>query len=362
MFCGSPSMLEAIARRSRSSEKAGLGHFAGARYSLRPFTKSFAHTCPARLRMDSKLRLELTILLSCVLIAATASAQQQGLAPQAVQQQPPVQAVAPPQAPAGFALNALQQAQLNAVLAAWQQQGATVNTFKCDFERWEYNLVFGPSRDIPLNKNKGELSFGRPDKGSFRITEINTWKESPPPAGQPATAEKVGTWAPQPNAIGEHWVCDGKSVFEYRHDQKHLVERRIPPHLQGQAIVDGPLPFLFGADAEKLKARYWMRVEQQPNQAQIWLVALPKFQAQAADFRAVEVILDHQRLLPTHMQVHLPNGDRHMYTFDIAGATINSPLQKLQVLFRLPRLPGGWKHIVEQMPIEQAAQPAAPPR
>ena len=64
---------------------------------------------------------------------------------------------------------------------------------------------------------------------------------------------------------------------------------------------------------------------------QIWLVALPKFQAQAADFRAVEVILDRQRLLPTHMQVHLPNGDRHMYTFDIASATINSPLQKLQV-------------------------------
>jgi hypothetical protein len=132
--------------------------------------------------------------------------------------------------------------------------------------------------------------------------------------------------------------------------------------LQGQAIVDGPLPFLFGADANKLKARYWMRVEQQPNQAQVWLVALPKFQAQAADFRAVEVILDRQRLLPTHMQVHLPNGDRHMYTFNIAGATINSPLQKLQVFFQLPRLPVGWKRIVEQMPVEQAAQPAPAPR
>lgn len=315
--------------------------------------------------MDSKLRLEMNVLLFCVVSAATAAAQQQ-LAPQAVQQQPPVQAAAAPQAPvqapAGFALNALQQAQLDQVLMAWQQQSAKVNTFKCDFERWEYNLVFGPDRDIPLNKNKGELSFGRPDKGSFRITEINTWKETSPPAGQPAQAEKKGTWLPQPNAIGEHWVCDGKSVFEYRHDQKHLVERRIPAHLQGQAIVDGPLPFLFGADAGRLKARYWMRVEQQPNQAQIWLVALPKFQAQAADFRAVEVILDRQRLLPTHMQVHLPNGDRHMYTFNIASATINSPLQKLQALFQLPRLHPGWKHIVEQMPVEQAAQPGPAPR
>ncbi|HEX2475704.1 MAG TPA: TIGR03009 domain-containing protein [Lacipirellulaceae bacterium] len=315
--------------------------------------------------MNSKLRLKVIVLLNC-LLAETAAAQQQGLAPQDMQQPPPVQAAAPQQAPvqvpAGFALNALQQAELDQVLIAWQQQSAKVNTFKCDFERWEYNLVFGPSPDIALNKNKGELSFGRPDKGSFRITEINTWTQTPQPPGQPAPAVKTGTWVPQPNAIGEHWVCDGESVFEYRHNQKQLVQRRIPPHLQGQAIVDGPLPFLFGADANKLKARYWMRVEQQPNQAQVWLVALPKFQAQAADFRAVEVILDRQRLLPTHMQVHLPNGDRHMYTFNIAGATINSPLQKLQVFFQLPRLPVGWKRIVEQMPVEQAAQPAPAPR
>jgi TIGR03009 family protein len=311
------------------------------------------------------LRLRLTALPFCMLIVVGADAQQQALAPQAVQSQAPAQAgvqQAPPvQAPVGFQLNALQQAQLNQVLATWQQESGKINTFKCEFERWEYNLVFGPGHDIPLNKNKGELSFGKPDKGSFQITEVHTWQAAPAPPGQPP-AQAQGTWVHQKNAIGEHWVCDGKSVFEYRHDQKHLVERPIPPHLQGKAIVDGPLPFLFGADAEKLKARYWMRIEQPPNQAQIWLVALPKMQAQAADFRAVEVILDRQRLLPTHMQVHLPNGDRHMYVFDIANASINSPLARLQAFFQLPRLPGGWKRIVEQMPLEQAAQPGPAPR
>ncbi|HEY3393109.1 MAG TPA: hypothetical protein VGK58_10400 [Lacipirellulaceae bacterium] len=316
--------------------------------------------------MFTKLRAHVTALSFLALMAASAAAQEQALAPQAAPQQVPPQSGAqqapPVQVPAGFQLNPLQQAALDQVLTAWQTQSAKIATFKCDFERLEYNLVFGPSRDIPLNRNKGELSFGRPDKGSFRITEINTWKETPPPPGQPAPAEKKGTWVPQPNAIGEHWMCDGKSVFEYRHNQKHLVERQIPPQFQGQAIVDGPLPFLFGADANKLKARYWMRLEQPPNQEQIWLVALPKLQAQAADFRAVEVILDRQRLLPTHMQVHLPNGDRHVYTFNIASATINSPLQKLQTLIKLPRLPGGWKHIVEQMPVEQAAQPGPAPR
>ena len=34
----------------------------------------------------------------------------------------------------------------------------------------------------------------------------------------------------------------------------------MPPELQGKAIVDGPLPFLFGADAQKLKQRYYLRI------------------------------------------------------------------------------------------------------
>jgi hypothetical protein len=151
-------------------------------------------------------------------------------------------------------------------------------------------------------------------------------------------------------------------VFEYRHDQKHLVERPIPPELRGKAIADGPLPFLFGADAAKLKARYWMRVEDQQNQNQIWIVALPKYQAQAADFKAVEVILDRQRMLPTHMQVHLPNGSRHVYVFGIAGASVNNPLDRIQNLIQIPRLYPGWKRIVEQAPVQQAAAPAPLPR
>jgi TIGR03009 family protein len=290
-------------------------------------------------------------------------AQQQAAPPaatpqQAQQAQGQQQAAVQPQAPQGFQLNALQQALLDQVLDAWQKKSGEIRTFKCSFERWEYDVAFGPGKDIPLNKNKGELSFQNPDKGSFQIKEITTWQAKNPVQGQAPAAQAQGDWAPQPNAIGEHWVCDGKSVFEYRHDQKQLVERPIPVQLQGQAIVDGPLPFLFGAEAAKLKARYWLRVDQQGNEDQVWLTALPKYQAQAADFKAVEVILDRQRLLPTHMQVHLPNGSRHVYMFDIPNASVNNPLAILQALFERPRVPLGYKRVVEQMPVVQAAQPA----
>jgi hypothetical protein len=76
----------------------------------------------------------------------------------------------------------------------------------------------------------------------------------------------------------------------------------------------------------------------------------------------VEVILDRKRLLPTHMQVHFPSGNRHMYMFDIASAKVNSPLDRFQALFARPRTPGGWKRVVEQMPVEQAAQSVQPAR
>lgn len=303
------------------------------------------------------------------LVVSAAAAQQAPLVPQGAQQPlaqgaqalPPAQQAPAPQPPPGFQLHALQMAELNQVLAAWQAQSGAIKTFKCAFERWDYNAAFGPAPNIPLNKDKGELSYGKPDKGSFQITEINTWQAKPVPPGQ-NPAQIQGDWVRQPDAVGEHWVCDGKSVFEYRHDKKQLVERPIPPHLQGQAIADGPLPFLFGANPNKLQARYWMRVEPPQDPNQVWLVALPKYQAQAADFKAVEVILDRQRMLPTHMRVTLPNGGRHLYIFDVAGASINSPLDRLQNMFQLPRLPLGWKRIVEPAAVQQAAQPVAQPR
>jgi TIGR03009 family protein len=277
--------------------------------------------------------------------------------------------VAAPQVPAGFQLNQLQLAELDQVLGAWQVESAKISTFKCSFRRWEYDVAFSPvvnGQLAPLNKNLGELNYSKPDKGSFQITEINTFKQQPAQPGGPPTAPIQGDWVKQPEAVGEHWVSDGKSIYEYRPHDKQLVERPIPAQMQGKAIVDGPLPFLFGAEPEKLKQRYWMKIEHFQNQDpnQIWLVARPKYQEQAADFRQVEVIFNRQRMLPEAMQVTLPNGDRHAYMFDITKARANGPLNWLDGLFTQPRLPWGWTRVVENMPVAQTPQPAdqPPPR
>jgi TIGR03009 family protein len=263
------------------------------------------------------------------------------------QQQPPPQQPAPP-VPEGFQLNAVQQAYLDQVLSSWQNESAKVTIFQCPFDRWEYNQTFGPGNGIPLYKNKGDLSYQKPDKGSFQITNVRVWDAN------------ANDWVEKKDAIGEHWVCDGQNVYEYRESQKQLVVRPIPPAMQGKAIVDGPLPFLFGADANKLKARYYLRAEQQQNPNEIMIIARPRFALDAADYSQVDLMLDRTQMMPKAMQVHLPNEDRHVYMFDIANASINGHLQRIMALFTAPRTPWGWKRVVEEIPPEPPAQTAPP--
>jgi TIGR03009 family protein len=275
------------------------------------------------------------------------------------------QQIAPPQPaaqmPPGFPLNALQQASLDQVLDAWQQQSGKIVNFSCAFDRLEYVPAFGPvinGQSAPLNKNKGQLTYSKPEKGSFEITKIFTYKEVPPPTNDPQ-APKRGDWVEQAGAVGEHWVCDGKSVYEFRSDLKQVIERPLPPHAPGDALLDGPLPFLFGAESAKLKQRYWMKVDEQNHSAnQIWLTAWPKFQEQAANFKQVDVILDRNLQLPQAMRVTMPNDDTHVYSFDIKNATVNGVFNRLQqAVFNRPHTPFGWKLVVQNPPVAQAAQP-----
>src|SRR5208337_2369977 len=100
---------------------------------------------------------------------------------------------------------------------------------------------------------------------------------------------------------------------------KFVTEYVMPPELQGRGIGDGPLPFVFGVEAEKLKQRYFMRIiTPRDAQNEVWLEAYPRYQQQAAEFWKVEVILKisntNRALLPFAIQVFSPNRkDRTVY-------------------------------------------------
>jgi TIGR03009 family protein len=257
------------------------------------------------------------------------------------------------QAPQGFQLSAIEQAFLDQVLGQWETESGKIETFNCDFTQFVYDPVFGPGNDevgqpIAKSEGYGAVSYQKPDKGSFHVKELLTWDA--------AQKKRVAN----SNLIGEHWVCDGESVYEFRNKEKVLHVTPIPPEMQGQNIADGPLPFLFGAKADTLKERYWLRVDPRAPEGSIWLAAMPKRQQDAANYRLVELMLDSSKMLPSAMRVTAPDSSQTTYTFKLAEASINSRMAAMWgTLFKAPMTPIGWTKVVEPPQMAPAAQAQA---
>lgn len=253
-----------------------------------------------------------------------------------------------------FQLSEIEKAEVFRLLKMWEDSSSKVNTFNSEFERWEYDAVFGPGDETPMIKSGGALSFSKPDKGSFKINSISRWTKAD---AQAPNVKAPGDWLPKPEEIGEHWVCDGKAVYEYSHRDKQLKVTSIPEEMRGAKIVDGPLPFLFGAEAQKLMDRYWIR-SRQSNPAEIWLEAYPKTQSDAASYDRVDVMLNRKTMQPTAIQVWLPGGkQRHVYMFKDAKVNETNIGDWFPSLFTAPRTPLGWTRVIVDDAAPQAANP-----
>jgi TIGR03009 family protein len=266
--------------------------------------------------------------------------------PVQVRQQPPQRAM--------FQLTQAQTAQLHRVLKSWEDEGDQIKNFACEFERWEYDPVFGPGTEIPKTKGYGDLKYVKPDKGRFHIEKLEHYTPGATPNDPPTYEVKKGEF-------GERWVCDGEWVYEYKFDQKKLVCYEIPAEMQGKAIVDGPLPFLFGAKKNQLLARYDMKVTDESDE-QVWIDAWPLRREDAANYQHVEVILSKPRMLPSAMKVYMPNGKTSM-VYIFKPASVNNALSSIIDFFEQPRTPFGWEKVIEKAPESppaenrQAAQP-----
>jgi TIGR03009 family protein len=290
----------------------------------------------------------------------------QPLAPQRAPQtgpngSPAVQAApaAPREPLAPFQLTPPQEKYLNQVLDYWEFKSRGIQRFRCKFVRWEYDPIFGPKKwDIAKTESTGAIMYSAPDKGLFKVEKIFHYVAPQNPNENPRYEEQAGQ-------VGEHWVCDGQSVFEYNHQQKKLVQYQLPPEMRGQAIANSPLPFIFGANARQIKERFWMRVIT-PAEAkgEYWLEAYPKLQADAANYQKIEIILDEKEFLPKAIQVFDPTYDvrrnpkRTAFMFEDREVNWNIALQKLNLFHREffePALPQGWKKEVQSHP--DAARP-----
>jgi TIGR03009 family protein len=277
-------------------------------------------------------------------VQAQAQAQQQAQ-PQAQQQ---AQAAVPQPT---FTLNPQEKADVDRILKQWEEHNKTITTFDCRFKRWIYDALTGKRDEkgnlLPSKVETGVLSYGSPDRGLFHVcytVKDDNKEEAIDPMRE------------------EHWVCNGKSIFEYNHAQRQLIEHQLPPNLQGKAISDTPLPFLFGSDAQKLDQRYWIKNITPPGiQGQIILEAWPKFQQEAANFHFAKFIIDtkNNTMYPKALQLVMPNGkDSTSYEFYEVDVNVRfhifggNPFQA--------STPFNWKKIVEPaVTSPEAQQPQA---
>jgi TIGR03009 family protein len=293
-------------------------------------------------------------LLGLMIIAVSASAQthplrgpepDQPVKPQfpVLIQRAPQQTVAPqpnPQQPpnAPFTLTPQDEAQVDRVLKLWEERNRGIKTFDCRFKRWIYDLVFSPPEPNEPLKPKfvevGVLRYQAPDRGLFRLD----------------SSEKEGKEVALDESRAEHWISDGKSIFEFSPAKKQLIEHKVPKELQGKAIADSPLPFLFGAEAQKLKQRYWIRIVTPPTeQNQIWLEAFPRYQQDAANWHHALFVVSTQKMEPYALKITQPN-EKDYTAYQFFEIVVNDPLRLFKGDPFRAYTPLGWQRVVEPAP------------
>lgn len=256
---------------------------------------------------------------------------------------------APSQPAAPFPpLNAEHQKYLDQLLTYWEQHSQNIKKYRCKFKRWEYDSLFGPkAHDQYKNYSEGEIRYSAPDKGLFKVEK--TWAFAPP---GPKNAEPE--YRPREDGANEHWLCDGQSIFEYDGEKKSVTERQLPPDLRGMPLADGPMPFMFGAKAERIKQRYWLQVITPADaKEEYWLEAWPKLQEDAASFQKVWIVLDQKQFLPRMLQIfdrsyneRAANFNRTVFVFDEREVNSTVLNDLLHGKFFEPTVPLGWKKVV----------------
>ena len=156
-----------------------------------------------------------------------------------------------------------------------------------------------------------------------------------------------------------------------------MIQQLLPAELQGKNIINGPLPFLFGANAADIKRRFWVRAITSPTaKKEIWLEAYPKSAQDASNYQRIHIIISTEDFLPKGLvifdrsYVKGKNHSRTVFNFQDRDVNFASALDKLNPFYRNfyePSLPSGWQKVVHAAPTarpttRQATQDPNTPR
>lgn len=238
------------------------------------------------------------------------TAQQQGVAPAQARPVGPQRFVAQqgPQTPQWLPLAPDHEKYLNEILNYWEHKTSSISRYRCDFERYEYEV--GRYAKFPKTYTTGKIQYEAPDKGLFQAEVIKHRTPPKQPGGVPGMQVQV-------DGPREHWIYDGTSIFEFNYLLKQIIRRPLPPNMKGKQIAEGPLPFMFGAKVEQIKRRFWLRVITPPDKkGEYWLEGIPRTLQDSQNFSAMTIVISEKDFLPQAMLMLHPNKARTNYLFN----------------------------------------------
>ena len=204
------------------------------------------------------------------------------------------------------------------VLEFWEARSSKIERLRGDVVRrvydtkWEVETI-----------GQGLLYFEAPDKGRLDVLPVEINKKllaARAKKGRRAVRQaKNGDPYRLVSAHGERWICDGQRLISTDEDKKSVDIVALPEELQGQNIMNGPLPFLFGLPPDEAIDRFHLELVAAPTEENpiARIKAIPKRRDDQQNWREATILLDTRTGLPTHVQLKAPGGTKEeVYSFD----------------------------------------------
>jgi TIGR03009 family protein len=243
--------------------------------------------------------------------------------------------------------------ELDALLREWEVSSSKVTKLSGEHRRRVYDMVFKVEK-IAMGKFYHEV----PDKGRIDIEPVKI------PEGSKSKRVKDGKPFALISDMREKWICDGKNIIEVNEPEKSATFMSIPPRGQGENIMNGPLPFLFGMEADKAKMRYQLKLigdKLNPNtrRREIEIQAFPRWATDGQNWHEARIILDHPTFLPLHVKL-VDSGKTKETVFSFRNLKVNKRNLGEIVFSKSPFRPNLRGYKINTLSPEKSVSPRPP--
>jgi len=209
--------------------------------------------------------------------------------------------------PTGTLRTPILSPEVEKVLKDWESHTSQFKTMSLEFVRFTYDKTFEVEK-----RAEGSVVYAAPDKGNYLVKGMKI-----EPGEKSRKRNKNGVPYALKSDEPARWVCNGKEVIRIDDQAKPPTYEKagIPVESQGQNIIDGPLPFLFGMKADRAKRRYRDIELLEGEEGEIRLQVRSKEDQDARAWDTAVIIIDAAKFTPKAVKLKDVTGAESVHVF-----------------------------------------------